>query len=191
MPSLSTRRNMLGLGCTVSVLLAGFTPGILNSSAAGSPKPGGAASRTAAPLSSPTSAASNGSLSTGVPTASTSILTKTSGSAAPATTASTTSSAGGGLRFGLTYPEILPAMDAATLGRYLDDAVSLGVTWIRFDLPWDMVQPNSASSSDWSAIDRVVNAANARHLSLLPIVQYTPGWARPSSCTGSDHCAPA
>ncbi|HWD72553.1 MAG TPA: hypothetical protein VG779_08510 [Actinomycetota bacterium] len=39
--------------------------------------------------------------------------------------------------------------------------------------------------------DRVISAANARHISVLPIVQYSPGWARPSNCTGSDHCAPA
>ena len=72
----------------------------------------------------------------------------------------------------------------------LNDAVQLGVGWVRLDLAWDDIQPVSQSSFNWSAFDRIVTEANARHLSLLPILDYTPGWARDSSC-GSDKCAPA
>jgi hypothetical protein len=65
-------------------------------------------------------------------------------------TAAGSASSSGGLRFGLSYPEILTGMDATSLGRFLDDAVGLGVGWIRFDLPWDLVQPTSPSSYNWS-----------------------------------------
>src|SRR6267378_2056614 len=208
MPSTSTRHRILFFACTLFVVFSGlgqgtgntsitptaaFTPAAaLRSSTGASARSGSALGgvRSSGPVSSSIQGSalnanalngSNGSTGT----------TGAAGTAAPAATARTTSSTAGGLRFGLTYPEILTGMSDATLGSYLDDAVSLGVGWIRFDLPWDMVQSGSANSYDWSAVDRVVSAANARNLSLVPIVQYTPAWARPSSCTGSDHCAPA
>lgn len=95
------------------------------------------------------------------------------------------------LRFGLTYPEILTRVSPARLGQALDDAVALGVGWIRLDLPWDAIQPQSPTASDWSAFDAVVAAASARHIGVLPILQYTPVWARPLTCSQSDHCQPA
>jgi len=61
---------------------------------------------------------------------------------------------------------------------------------LRLDLGWDRVQPASATAYDWSGLDRIVQAANAKNLKLLPILSYTPAWARPAGCT-STKCAPA
>ncbi|HWD72551.1 MAG TPA: cellulase family glycosylhydrolase, partial [Actinomycetota bacterium] len=100
-------------------------------------------------------------------------------------------SASGGLRIGLSYPGVLTRMNADALAHTLDDAVALGAAWIRLDLAWDAVQPNSPDAWDWSSFDSVVAAAGQRHLGVLPILQYTPTWARPILCTQSDHCAPS
>jgi polysaccharide biosynthesis protein PslG len=100
-------------------------------------------------------------------------------------------SASGGLRIGLSYPEVLTALTPEALAQTLDDAAALGVGWIRFDLGWETVQPESPSVFDWSGFDRVIAAANARHLRMLPILDFTPAWAaRAPGCDGS-LCAPA
>ena len=82
-------------------------------------------------------------------------------------------------------------MSPAALGQALDDVVQLGASWIRLDLAWDAVQPASSAGSEWSAFDGVVAAAGARHIGVVPILQYTPVWARPLTCSMSDHCPPA
>jgi hypothetical protein len=75
------------------------------------------------------------------------------------------------------------------LAAELNDATTLGVGWIRLDLGWNDIQPNNASSYDWSSFDRVVHAAQARGLSLMPVIDYTPPWARPAGAP-SDNWAP-
>ena len=76
------------------------------------------------------------------------------------------------------------------LAKSLDDAVALGVGWLRVDLSWDEIQHQSPADSDWSAFDPLVDAAAARGLRLLPILDRTPPWVRPAGCD-SDTCAPA
>jgi len=92
--------------------------------------------------------------------------------------------------YGLSTGEMLPWMSDEDLGNTLNSFVSLGAGWIRMDLSWGSIQPDSATAYDWKNIDRVVSAANARNLKVLPILAYTPAWARPSGCN-NDKCAPA
>jgi hypothetical protein len=94
------------------------------------------------------------------------------------------------LRIGLAYGDTLPGLSEADLARTLDDAVALGVGWLRVDLAWDDIQPTSPGLFDWTGFDRVVAAAAARHLQVLPTIAFTPGWARPAGCA-NDKCAPA
>lgn len=72
----------------------------------------------------------------------------------------------------------------------LDDMVSLGVGWIRFDIDWASVQPQNSSTFDWAGIDALVSAANSRNIKMLPILDFTAPWARPSNCTNTNKCAP-
>lgn len=94
------------------------------------------------------------------------------------------------LKVGLSYGDTLPNESDAELAATLDDAVAVGVSWVRVDLGWDRIQPVSAAAYDWSSFDRTVFAARARGLSVLPILTYTPPWARPTGCT-TPKCAPA
>ena len=52
------------------------------------------------------------------------------------------------------------------------------------------VQPESANAYDWARFDAIVDAVSKRGLTLLPILAYTPSWARPAGCS-TDKCAPA
>ena len=66
-----------------------------------------------------------------------------------------------------------------------------GAVWVRFDVSWSSVQSGGQASFSWTRHDRVVEFIHARGMKAHLILAYTPSWARPSSCTGSDKCAPA
>ena len=90
---------------------------------------------------------------------------------------------------GISYGDTLPFLSPAVLNHTLDDAVALGVRWVRADLAWDDIQPSGATDWEWSNFDRVVAATTARSLHVLPILAYTPVWARPRG-SSSDKAAP-
>jgi hypothetical protein len=95
-----------------------------------------------------------------------------------------------GLHTGIAYGDELTFMKQPALNAALNDAKAVGAHWVRADLSWADVQRFSPNSYDWSGFDRVVAAANARDLSVLPVLAYTPAWARPSGCD-SQSCRPA
>jgi hypothetical protein len=83
----------------------------------------------------------------------------------------------------MSYGERLSRMSQADLDATLDDATALGLGWIRADLSWTTVQGGGPTSWSWGGFDRVVLAAKARGLKVLPILAYTPAWARDADCT--------
>jgi hypothetical protein len=93
------------------------------------------------------------------------------------------------LRVGLAY-ETLNYLTDDELAETLDTAVDIGATWIRFEFSWRDVQPISSQEYVWASFDRVIEQARRRNLTLLPVLAYTPPWARPSGCT-TEKCAPA
>jgi hypothetical protein len=95
-----------------------------------------------------------------------------------------------GTQFGIATGDILPFLTEPQLTTRLDQIAATGVTWVRLDLSWADVQPGGPHEYDWSRFDRIVTAARARHLTLLPTLAYTPAWARPRHCT-TEKCAPA
>jgi hypothetical protein len=83
-------------------------------------------------------------------------------------------------------------LDSATLNTRLNNIAALGIGWLRFDIQWDNVQPTNSASYNWGSIDPFVAAAAAHHIKLLAILDYTPQWAKISTCTfATDRCAPA
>lgn len=89
---------------------------------------------------------------------------------------------------GLSVAATLTGLGQDALDERLDDFVALGVTWVRLDFDWSVIQRDGPDTYDWSRIDRVVAAANERGLKLLPILTYTPRWARDDGCTSK--CPP-
>jgi polysaccharide biosynthesis protein PslG len=93
-------------------------------------------------------------------------------------------------RFGISVGDTLPGLSQAELNARMDDFRALGVGWVRADLDWNDIQGSGPNTWDWSNYDRVVAAASARGLKVLPIIAYTAPWARPSGCN-DEMCAPA
>lgn len=94
------------------------------------------------------------------------------------------------LEIGIAYGNTLMGMSNAELAAALDDAVAVGARRIRVDLAWGDIQPLSPVQYNWRRFDHVVDAARRRGLTVLPVLAYTPQWARPSGCA-TDKCAPA
>lgn len=84
--------------------------------------------------------------------------------------------------------------------KALDDEMKgmreMGIEWVRFDIEWGFVQygndkEKNSMTYDWSRYDRIINAAAKHGLKSLPILTYTPEWARVPGCRGGAHCPPA
>ena len=106
------------------------------------------------------------------------------GAVTPVVTTATTD------KFGISLETKPYTYTDSQLNATFNDIASLGMGWVRFDLPWSLVQPTGPDSFDWTAVDRVVASANAHNIKLVPILDYTPGWARPDVCNASDKCGP-
>jgi hypothetical protein len=72
---------------------------------------------------------------------------------------------------------------ASDRSRELDGLQALGARWIRFDIAWSDIQAKGPNSYDWSRYDAVIEGASSRHLDVLGMIGYTPGWAAPSGAT--------
>ena len=58
----------------------------------------------------------------------------------------------------------------------LDRILEAGIAWIRVDFNWFQMEP-ARGIYDWGPTDAVVDAAQARGLSVFATLAYTPGWA--------------
>jgi hypothetical protein len=94
---------------------------------------------------------------------------------------------------GVTFdgPALSPKVD---ITQQIDRAVASGVESVRVEVNWSQLQPLPSMSqvpapyrsqfqlvggvpTTFRGLDRVMSAAAARHLSVLPVVEYTPSWA--------------
>lgn len=91
---------------------------------------------------------------------------------------------------GMAYGNTLIEMSDRSLAYTLDDAARIGVSTVRTDLDWANIQPTSARTYEWERFDRIVNGARERGLTILPVLAYTPAWARADGCD-SHMCPPA
>jgi polysaccharide biosynthesis protein PslG len=86
----------------------------------------------------------------------------------------------GGEMFGVAAGGTLQNEAPGTLARDIADDRRAGSRWIRFDINWAQIQNGGPDVYDWSHVDRVVHDAEARGMSILGTLVYTPGWARPA-----------
>ena len=62
------------------------------------------------------------------------------------------------------------------VNRQLDLMVSTGVHNARILMPWAAIQP-APDAYDWGQADTIINAANARGIAVVGLLNSTPGWA--------------
>jgi O-antigen ligase len=67
--------------------------------------------------------------------------------------------------------------DPARLAAVLDRLAAAHVVWLRQEFRWAEIEP-APEAYDWTAADRVIDAASARGLHVLAALVTTPDWAR-------------
>lgn len=92
---------------------------------------------------------------------------------------------------GIAAGGALPYFGQADLDIYFSQLKELGVSWVRYDFDWGVIQADGPASFDWSGTDRVVQTAIKYGISTLGIITYTPKWAQQTACAGTFACAPA
>src|SRR5262249_16710122 len=100
-------------------------------------------------------------------------------------------SGGQSKKYGVALGDTLFWMNKNQVDAEMGTISKLGTNWIRVDLSWQDVQPDKSAKYDWAGFDRIVASANKHKIHVLPILAYTPKWARPASCDYSQQCAPA
>lgn len=66
----------------------------------------------------------------------------------------------------------------------LDVAVAAGTKWVRVDFNWLDAEPTAQGQYDWSRFDAIVAAADAKGLTILAVIGYTPAWASQADTKG-------
>lgn len=94
----------------------------------------------------------------------------------------------GQLGMATPFGELLGASDAQ-MNAELDDYVALGVDWLRIDIHWTDVQKSANGSFNWNQYDKVFNAAAARGIEIVAILNNTPSWVDSSYSTTASHTA--
>lgn len=77
--------------------------------------------------------------------------------------------------------------DAAALSKQFDLMADMGVTWVRMDVDWSVIEAQQ-SQLDWSTTDAIVEDAAARGMNVLGVISFSPAWSRPSAA-GTDAAA--
>lgn len=92
---------------------------------------------------------------------------------------------------GVSVGDTLPWKTQQELDIFFQKIKELGVGWVRIDVGWDGIQPDSSKDYNWTNLDRVVTTARLNGINVLGILTYTPKWARNPSCVGGPKCAPS
>jgi hypothetical protein len=74
----------------------------------------------------------------------------------------------------------------AKLRQQLDLVRNMGATWVRVPMDWATLQMHGRGTYNWAPADFVVAEARKRHLRIMPVVSYTPSWARRPGRPGTD-----
>jgi len=58
-------------------------------------------------------------------------------------------------------------------GQLISDMKSLGLTWLRYQLPWTFIE-RTRGVYTWTALDKVVAACNSNNINLCYVIQESP-----------------
>ena len=75
-------------------------------------------------------------------------------------------------------------MSQADIDRTLDTLQAMGVQNVRIIIPWAGVQLTEGGEYRWGTIDRMVDAAAARNMGILAVLNSTPDWAGTPDLSG-------
>jgi polysaccharide biosynthesis protein PslG len=95
-----------------------------------------------------------------------------------------------GKQFGIAAGSILSYFNQTDLDLYFSQLKELGVTWVRYDFEWGLIQKNDINNFDWLKTDSFVQTANKYGIKTLGTIAYAPVWARLPACSNEFACAP-
>ncbi len=81
----------------------------------------------------------------------------------------------GQLGIATPFGELL-GRSTAEMQSELQDYVDMGVDWVRLDIHWSLVQPSSRGGYDWTLVDRVFDAVEAKGIKITAVLNNTPDW---------------
>lgn len=67
------------------------------------------------------------------------------------------------------------SLNAAGIDQNLDELQSIGVTSVRLPIPWTYIESQSGTY-DWSQMDTIISAAQARGMSVVGTITGNPAW---------------
>ncbi len=94
----------------------------------------------------------------------------------------------GQLGIATPFGELLGRSDAEMQAE-LQDYVNMGVDWVRLDIHWSLVQPDAKGGFNWTLVDKVFNAVEAKGLEIVAILNNTPDWMDDSLSSAADQAA--
>jgi hypothetical protein len=139
----------------------------------------------------PTTSASGTPTASSTPTTAAPTTTTTTSPATPTTTSPVVSSGSGGNSyasdmFGVATGSTLQNEDGSpAMAQDLNLDKGAGAEWIRIDINWAQIQAGGPNSYNWTNIDDAVEAAEARGMSVLGTIVYSPNWAVPAGQNGT------
>ena len=80
--------------------------------------------------------------------------------------------------YGVNYGGNVELLSSSTQGKLWDRLAQSGSESARVLFNWALAQPSKEAAIDWSRIDALVANAVTRRMSVLPVVEYAPEWAR-------------
>ena len=109
------------------------------------------------------------------------------GTPAPTTSTPPSSTTTDVNRFGFSPGGTFFSESDSELARDLDAMVAAGSHSLRVDINWAVIQRAGSTSYDWSAFDRVIQAARQRGFDVVGMIAYTPSWALPAGVDDSTY----
>ncbi|MBB1499774.1 cellulase family glycosylhydrolase [Paracoccus sp. MC1862] len=94
----------------------------------------------------------------------------------------------GQLGIATPFGELLGKSDAE-MHAELQDYADMGVDWVRLDIHWSFVQPTRNGGFNWTLVDKVFNAVDAKGFEIVAILNNTPGWIGSSLSSAADQAA--
>lgn len=92
--------------------------------------------------------------------------------------------------FGIAAGGNLTHRSQKELDAYFKALEDLGVSWVRWDIDWEEVQPGNTDDYRWEATDRVATTAQKNGIRSLGIITYAPDWAEDEDCPDGEKCPP-
>ncbi len=94
----------------------------------------------------------------------------------------------GQLGMSTPYHDLVGKSDAELRAEFADYA-ALGVSWVRTDFYWGLIQPTKTGAYNWARLDTVVDTAAQYGIEVIGLLSGKPGWTSAGFASAEDATA--